>query len=162
MGIDVALSAEERATLVRAARQTRRVRQGRRLQAVLLLAEGQTPQAVALALGASRSGVYHWAARWRRAGLEGLAEGPHRGLARRFDAAGEHWLDATLASDPLTRGYQAPGWTVPLLRREAAQAGYAVSAATLRRAIRRLGWRWKRPEYVLGRPDPEYAEKKRP
>ena len=160
MGLEVALSAEERATLVRAARQTRRVRQWRRIQAVLLPAEGQSPQAVATVLGASRSGVYNWAARWRRAGLEGLAEGPHRGLARRFDAGGERWLDTTLASDPQLRGYQAAGWTVPLLRREAAQAGYAVSAATLRRAIRRLGWRWKRPKYVLGRPDPAYAEKK--
>lgn len=161
MNIDVHVSAEERARLVRVAQQTRRVRQWRRLQAGLLLAEGQPPQAVAATLGASRSAVYNWAARWRRAGLAGLAEGPHRGLARRFDAVGERWLDATLASDPQARGYQSAGWTVPLLRREAAQAGYAVSAATLRRAIRRLGWRWKRPKYVLGRPDAAYAEKKK-
>ena len=49
---------------------------------------------------------------------------------------------------------------MPLLRREAVRAGYAVSEQTLRRAIRRLGWRWKRPKYVLGRPDPDYTEKK--
>ncbi len=72
------------------------------------------------------------------------------------------WLDATLASDPQAHGYQTPGWTVPLLRQAAAQAGYVVSEHTLRRAIHRLGWRWKRPKYVLGRPDPAYAEKKTP
>lgn len=158
--MSIELSAGERAAVVQAASQTRRVRQWRRYQAILLLAEGQTPQTVATALGASRSGVYQWAARWRRAGLNGLAEGPHRGLARRFDGAGERWLDATLASEPQARGYQTAGWTVPLLRREAVQAGYVVSGATLRRAIRRLGWRWKRPKYVLGRPDPAYTEKK--
>ncbi len=31
---------------------------------------------------------------------------------------------------------------------------------TVRRTLHRLGWRWKRPKYVLGRPDPAYAEKK--
>jgi hypothetical protein len=25
--------------------------------------------------------------------------------------------------------------------------------------LHRLGYRWKRPQYVLGRPDPAYAEK---
>jgi hypothetical protein len=35
-----------------------------------------------------------------------------------------------------------------------------VAAHTIRRSLHRLGWRWKRPKYVLGRPDPAYAEKK--
>jgi transposase len=105
--------------------------------------------------------VYNWVAAWRRAGLAGLHEAPHGGRKRGFDAAGEQWLGTLLASDPQTHGYRAGGWTVPLLLREAAAAGYVVSAATLRRTIHRLGWRWKRPTYVLGRPDPAYAEKRR-
>ena len=43
---------------------------------------------------------------------------------------------------------------------ELAAAGYAVSARTVRRAVHRLGYRWKRPQYVLGRPDPDYEAKK--
>ncbi len=35
-----------------------------------------------------------------------------------------------------------------------------MSERTTRRTLRRLGWRGKRPKYVLGRPDPQYAEKK--
>ena len=31
---------------------------------------------------------------------------------------------------------------------------------TIRRALHRLGYRWKRPQYVLGRPDPAYEAKK--
>ncbi|HLV99124.1 MAG TPA: winged helix-turn-helix domain-containing protein [Ktedonobacterales bacterium] len=50
---------------------------------------------------------------------------------------------------------------MPLLQTHLTQAGYAISQRTLRRALHRLGWRWKRPKYVLGRPDPAYAEKKR-
>jgi hypothetical protein len=51
---------------------------------------------------------------------------------------------------------------VPAVHAEASKAGYQLSPYTLRRAIRRLDWRWKRPKFVLGRPDPAYAEKKMP
>lgn len=102
----------------------------------------------------------NWAAQWRREGVSGLDEGPQVGVARRFAAAGEHGLDALRASDPQSQGYQTPGWTVPLLPHAAGHAGYVVSRATLRRTIRRLGGRWKRPTYVLGRPAPQYADKK--
>ena len=67
-----------------------------------------------------------------------------------------------LGENPQARGHRATGWTVPLLRTELAQAGYAVGARTIRRALHRRGYRWKRPRYVLGRPDPEYAEKRGP
>lgn len=69
-------------------------------------------------------------------------------------------LTGLLDQDPQSRGDQATGWTVPLLRTELAQAGYAVGGRTIRRALHRLGYRWKRPRYVLGRPDPADAEKK--
>lgn len=157
----IVMGAEERAAVQEAARTARHTRQWRRYQALVLLAEGRRPPEVATVLDVARSSVYNWLAAWRRGGAAGLAEGPHPGMARRFDAAGEQWLDTLLASAPPSHGYQAPGWTVPLLRRAAAQAGYVVSAQTVRRTIRRLGWRWKRPKYVLGRPDPQYAEKKR-
>jgi len=49
---------------------------------------------------------------------------------------------------------------VPLLRAELAAAGVAAGERTVRRALHRLGWRWKRPKYVLGRPDPAYEGKK--
>jgi Winged helix-turn helix len=47
-------------------------------------------------------------------------------------------------------------------RAELATAGYAVGERTIRRALDRAGWRWKRPKYVLGRPDPQYLGKGRP
>ena len=92
--------------------------------------------------------------------MRGLREGDHGGGRVKVDAAGEAVLEGLLASDPQTRGHQATGWTVPLLRTELARAGTAVGERTVRRALRRLGYRWKRPQYVLGRTDPDYAEKK--
>jgi transposase len=158
----ISLTEEQRAAVVAAATRETRTRSWKRHQAVLLLAAGQSPAAVAEALGCCVASVYHWAARWRRVGVAGLAEGPHLGAARHLDAAGEAHLAQLLERDPQQWGYQATGWTVPLLHTALAAAGYAVSARTVRRTLHRLGYRWKRPQYVLGRPDPDYDAKKVP
>lgn len=150
----------QRTDLAAAAAAEKGVRRWRRYQAVLLLAEGHDLTAVAHTLRCSRASVYAWAAAWRRDGVVGLREGDHGGGQVKMDAGGEAVLTGLLAEDPQTRGYQATGWTVPLLRRDLEQAGYAVSEHTVRRALHRLGYRWKRPQYVLGRPDPAYAEKR--
>lgn len=93
--------------------------------------------------------------------MAGPVEPPHGGRVRTLDGVAEALLGEVLGTDPQTRGYHATGWTVPALRAELARAGYAVGERTIRRTLHRLGWRWKRPKYVLGRPDPAYAEKKR-
>jgi transposase len=158
--VDVTLTAAQRAALEAAARAEKRTRAWKRYQAVLLLAEGQPPAVVAHNVKCGVSSVYNWAATWRRDGVAGLAEGPHPGAARRLEAAGKALLEALLERDPQGRRHRATNWTVPLLRTELAQTGYAVSGRTVRRALHRLGYRWKRPQYVLGRPDPEYEAKK--
>lgn len=160
--MDLAMTPVQRAELEAAVAAATRTRAWKRYQALLLLAEGQAPAAVAHALRCHVASVYGWAATWRRAGAAGLAEGPHPGAARRLDEAGEALLGALLAQEPQARGHHATGWTVPLLRTELAPAGYRLSGRTLRRALHRLGYRWKRPQYVLGRPDPDYAEKRGP
>jgi transposase len=158
--MEIALTDAGRADLAAAAAGEPRARTWKRYRAVLLLADGEPVAAVARALGCAPSSVYNWAAAWRRDGVAGLAEGPHRGAARRLDAAGEAALEALLGQDPQARGHHATGWTVPLLRTEVAAAGYDLSERTVRRALRRLGWRWKRPKFVLGRPDPAYEQKR--
>lgn len=138
------------------------VRRWRRYQAVLLVADGHTPAAVGQTLRCSRASVYAWVAAWRQQGVAGLHEGDHGGGRVKLDASGAAVLAGRLRTDPQTWGYQATGWTVPLLRTELAATGYAVSAHTVRRTLHRLGYRWQRPQDVLGRPDPAYAEKKGP
>ena len=158
--MDLMLTEQQRTELDAAVDAEKRTRVWKRYQALRLLAAGQAPATVAHSLQCSVASVYSWAARWRRAGVSGLAEGPHPGAARRLDTAGEALLGHVLASDPQARGHRATGWTVPLLRGELAAAGYLVSMRTVRRAVHRLGYRWKRPQYVLGRPDADYEAKK--
>ena len=156
----VELTADERTALAEAQRTTKRVREWRRLQAVRLLAEGREAPEVAAALGCSASSVYYWAEDWREAGVAGLAEGPHAGRPRRLDRDAEALVERLLTEDPQAHGFAATDWTVPLVRTALAQHGYGLSERTLRRTLHRLGYRWKRPKYVLGRPDPAYAAKK--
>lgn len=158
--MDLAMTLAQRAALEAAAAGEKRTRRWKRYRAVLLLAEGQTPATVAHALECSRASVYGWAARWRAHGVAGLREGDHGGGRAKLDATGEALLDGLLAGDPQAHGHQATGWTVPLLRTELAAAGYRVGERTIRRGLHRLGYRWKRPRYVLGRPDPAYEAKK--
>ncbi len=155
------LSASQRVELAAVAAADRRVRRWKRAQA-LLRADGLTVEAVANTLGCSQASIYAWTAAWRQHGVAGLAEGDHGGGEVKLDAAGEEVLERVLASDPQAHGHRATGWTVALLRVELANAGVTVADRTVRRALHRLGYRWKRPRYVLGRPDPAYAEKRGP
>lgn len=154
------LTEVQRAELEAAATAERRVRRWKRYRAVLLRGEGMTVAAVAQTLGCSEASVYAWSARWRQHSVAGLREGDHGGGQVKLDAAAEGVLTGLLAEDPQQRGHRATGWTVPLLRTELAASGYRVAPKTVRRALHRLGYRWKRPQYVLGRPDPAYSEKK--
>ena len=158
--MEISLTEQEASDLAQALTKARQVRQWRRYRAIQLLAEDQSPQQVATVLGCSLASVYNWAAAWQQEGRAGVAEGPHAGRIRTLDASAERLLEQWLEADPQTHGEQTTGWTVPLLHTRLTQAGYVVSQRTLRRTLHRLGWRWKRPKYVLGRPDPAYEEKK--
>jgi transposase len=158
----ITLTETQRAALEAAAVSEPRVRRWKRYRALLLRAEGLSVAAVATTLGCSQASVFAWTARWRQAGVAGLREGNHGGGKVKLDAGGEWVLTGLLTSDPQQRGHRATGWTVPLLQTELTAAGYVVSPKTIRRGLHRLGYRWKRPQYVLGRPDPAYAEKRGP
>ncbi len=158
--MEISLTEQEGSDLARAVGTARQVRQWRRYRAIQLLAEDQTPQQVAAVLGCSLASGYNWAATWQQHGQAGLAEANHAGRTPTLDAQALYLLERWLETDPQTLGEQATGWTVPLLHTRLTQAGYPISQRTLRWALHRLGWRWKRPKYVLGRPDPAYDEKK--
>lgn len=156
------LTDAQRADLEAAAAAEKGVRRWKRYRAILLRGEGRTVAAVAATLRCSPASVYAWTARWRGGGVAGMREGDHGGGRVKLGAGGEALLSRLLGEDPQARGHRATGWTVPLLRAELARAGVAVGERTIRRGLHRRGYRWKRPRYVLGRPDPAYTEKRGP
>jgi transposase len=156
----VEMTAEQRTEVEVAQRQSQNVRHWKRFQAVLLRADGTPLAVVAQTLDCSAASVTNWTTAWREQGVAGIREGVHPGAARRFDATGEAELVALVQSDPQAAGYAATGWTVALLHTELTKRGWRAGPRTIRRTLHRLGWVWKRPRFVLGRPDPDYEIKK--
>ena len=147
----VTLTAAEQTALEAAAAAEKGVRRWKRYRAVLLRAEGKTVAAVADALRCSQASVYAWTAAWRRHGVAGLREGDHGGGQVKLGAAGEALLGELLSErSPSARppGHGLDGAAVG----ELARTGVSVGERTIRRALHRLGYRWKRPRYTLGRP----------
>lgn len=156
------LSWAERDGLAEALRATRDRRHWVRLRAVWLAAEGRGVPEIAADLGVGASSVFEWLAHWRRApDAAALADAPRSGRPPVLDAPLCAELATLLDLPPELYGYQATGWTVPVLAHHfAAELATPVNPTTLRRTLHALGYRWKRPRYVLARRDPERAGKK--
>jgi transposase len=132
----------------------------RRTLAVLELDRGRSAADIAAMLGVTRQSVHNWAA--------AFAHDPDPSTLRDEDRSGRPALlaeqtDGLLPSlmdrSPQDLGYPHTDWTVPLLQRQLEKGlGLRPSDETVRRGLRRLGYVWKRPRYVLD-PDPEREKK---
>ena len=134
----------------------------RRCLALLEVDAGRSASDVARSLGVTRQSVHNWIARFGEAGrAEDLADRYGGGRPEVLGEDDVESLVALLGHSPQHLGSPAANWTVPLLREYLRRAtGADVSEPTVRRQLRRLGYVWKRPRYVLD-PDPE-REKKTP
>jgi transposase len=121
---------------------------------LLWLADGESPAEVAARAGVSRQTLYNWAARFLdRADLDiasRLDDGPRSGRPRTAMGIIDPLLEVVLDADPRRLGYQATAWTAPLLQHYLHQVhGITVSADSVRDAIERVCFRWKRPRHRL-------------
>jgi putative transposase len=134
----------------------------RRCLALLEVDSGRTVADVARSLGVTRQSVHNWIARFGESGrAEALADRYGGGRPTSLEGDDVEGLVALLGHSPQHLGSPAANWTVPLLREHLRRSiGAEVSEPTVRRQLRRLGYVWKRPRYVLD-PDPE-REKKTP
>jgi transposase len=136
------------------------VRTYRRTLAVLELDRGRTAADIAAMLGVTRQSVHNWAA--------AFAYQPDPAVLRDEDRSGrppllgeqaEGLMPSLMGRSPQDLGYPHADWTVPLLQQELEGGlGLRPSDETVRRMLRRLGYIWKRPRYVLD-PDPEREKK---
>ena len=142
----IELTAAERTRLRQAMKQAASARLCRRLQAVLLAGEGRSAAQVAAITGASLRSVQGWCATWRRFKerrhpQKALAEKPRLGRRPGVPALDRARLLAEMAQDPLTLGYAATSWTVPLLAEHLQRrCGLTINAHTLRRPPARGGF----------------------
>ena len=158
------LSGHDRRKLKAAVRAVREARHLRRVQAVLLLAQGRPMKLVCGTTGLSRQSVYNALRRYRRRRRPAdLADRPRSGRPRVARPVGSRQILAALRVDPRDAGFNATAWTVPLLARQlSGRHRVPITPRTLRRRMHEAGLRWKRPRYVYHLRDPNAAQKKGP
>lgn len=150
----IRLTDRDRAALEQKARQSANAREARRALGLLALADGEPAAAVARRLLVSRSTLYEWAARWSGGGkpkADRLKDAPRSGRPPRQCEAAQERLAGLMPTAPTEHGYRHPAWTTPLLVAHLAKLGAPASDTTVRRALHGLGYRWKRPRFVLSR-----------
>ena len=154
--IPISLTERQRAELEGAAGHTSSIQQYCRAQALLWLAEGESVEAVADRLHVSRQTVYNWVNRFQeRDGLDlgaRLSDALRPGRPRTGSGVIDPLIAKVIDSDPRTLGSHSTVWTAPLLSRYLREH-HQITACdrTVRRAIARLGLRWKRPRHQLAR-----------
>jgi transposase len=155
-------SSTDRHRLERALSVAREARLYRRIEAVLLVAEGQPISEAARRVRATRLSVRGWVERYLTPhDAAALADRPRPGRPHSAPQLTPRRLTAALARDPRGCGYQATSWTVPLLRHHLQQRhGITVSPRTLRRRLHEADYRWKRPRYVYAGRAVHLAQKK--
>ena len=158
----VRLSGADRRRLAAGLETAREARVYRRVEALLLVAEGQSVAEAARRCHVDRSSVHRWLGQYgARRDVTVLADRPRRGRPRQSSQLTPRRLAAVLARDPRRCGYQATSWTVPLLTHDlATHESMAISARTLQRRLHDGGYRWKRPRYVYAGRATHLAQKK--
>lgn len=140
------------------------VRLFQRVQAVLWVAQGEPISEVAALTGVSPQTVYNWLQRYLAYHqATALADAPRSGrpvAAPQLTAA--HILQH-LQENPLRLGYRTTVWSVQLLAAHLSRHYRCpITPATLRRRMRAMGLRSKRPRYVYEEKAPHRAQKKGP
>jgi transposase len=159
---ELGFSHRDRQRLARALNQAKETRLFRRLQAVLLIAEGHGVVEVAHITGLGQSSIYHLRDRYLQTHqVASLMERARSGRPPTARPVTEARILRQLQRLPLKLGYHTNLWTVELLAAHlSTQYRCSISARTLRRRMRQIGLRCKRPRYVYSEKEPHVAQKK--
>ncbi len=128
----------------------------KRAQALLRLHEGNLASTVAQQLGVSlrtiRRWIQHYRERMQATVMERIRAGQHSGRPAKQLKLARRVIEQVWKRDPRRSGFRALVWTVPMLRcLIQRRTGQRLGQATVRRALRSLRYRYKRPRLVLAR-----------
>lgn len=127
-------------------------RVAKRLQAVVLNAEGRTSGELAAVLKAPRSKISEWLARYQAEGIEGLLEGYRSGRPPELSAEQHQQLGDILESGPVAYGLDTGVWTSPMIAWMIEEEfGVAYHPGHVRKLLHTIGFSVQRPRRVLAR-----------
>lgn len=159
------LTETERTALQNAVKRVREARVVKRAQALLWLDQGEVPPMVAQRLQVSRQTIYHWVAAFRARApaspLDRLRDQQRSGCPPTKRAA----ITTVIRQLWETPSNQSAAQTdiprsAPALQRHLQRCGVVVHERTIRRTLRALDYRYKRPRYVLARRSKTWRQQK--
>jgi transposase len=137
----------------------------RRCQILLASARGERAPAIARQLGCNGQTVRNGINGFNAHGLAILTEGssrPHR-LRTAFSAESAQRLGELLHRPPRDFGREQSCWTLAAAAQVSLEQGLIAaptSVESVRRALQRLGTKWKRAKHWISSPDPQSQRKK--
>ena len=135
-------------------------RVAKRLQAVVLNAEGRTSGELAMVLKAPRSRVSEWLSRYQEYGIEGLLEGYRSGRPPELTPQQRTQLGDLLDSGPVAYGLDSGVWTSPMIGWVIEEEfGVHYHPGHVRKLLHGLGFSVQRPRRVLARADAEAQDR---
>jgi transposase len=161
----IRLTARAREQLQEVARSSTDARPVRRAQALLWLEQGTSIETVAERLHVSRQTIYSWIGTYQKRQaqpvIDRVCDQPHSGRPPTKLQCVKQRLRSWLKRKPQRWGYASPIWTAPMLRCQVQRdLKETVSLRTVRRALRALRYRYKRPRLVLARRSPTWRQAK--
>lgn len=128
-----------------------------RARMILLSWRGFTVPEITRIFDITDETAYNWFDRFDEGGPEGLFDRERSGRPREIDDGAEAELERILENSPVEEGYAFTTWTTPLVRAHLKERlGIEVSDDTVRRALHRLEFAWRRPRWWIDYEDPEY------
>ena len=135
-------------------------RVAKRLQAVVLNAEGRTSGELATVLKAPRSKVSEWLWRYQEYGIEGLLEGYRSGRPAELTPPQRTQLGDILDSGPVAYGLDSGVWTSPMIAWVIEEEfGVHYHPGHVRKLLHGLGFSVQRPRRMLARADAEEQDR---
>jgi transposase len=148
--VEYQLTDDEVGILEQAIRHDGRPEVRQRATAIRMLHLGNDPCQVAEVHAVSLATIYNWHARWRHAGLAGLANRPKSGRPGIADDEYCRVLEETLAKAPPELGYAFTVWTVKRLHDHLEKkTGKRLSESRLRHLLKVKDYRYRRPKHDL-------------
>ena len=153
----ISLSEEERKALIRKMKRETKPSRRLRMHIVLLASEGLSPTQIARTLYCSRTTVYAVVRRFLAEGEAAFADrkkrGPRPKLTEEDRGCLKKWVEE---ARPWEHGWVRTRWSCRLLMLQLfRERGVIVSRETVRRALHRLGFVWRRVRPVPPPPDPD-------
>ncbi len=159
---ELGFSKHDHQRLAKALRTETEARTLRRLQAVRLVAAGYDLTTAAHLTGFSQRSLYRFVSRYLKAHqTTALSDEKHTGRPSLAPQVTAKHILRELQRVPHLLGYRTNVWTVELLATHLSQRYHcSISARTLRRRMKAIGLRCKRPRYVYSEKEAHRAQKK--